>query len=117
VFPTQQAAAAAAGQQGKAWQYILLFYNQQGTEDTGYVNDGYLTGLAKQIPSLNYSKWNTDRQSSTLTGQVTTDEQAAAAQGFTATPSITFQGPKGKGQPIISDADYGTLQQHINAVS
>jgi protein-disulfide isomerase len=117
VFPTQQAAALAAGQQGKFWQYVLLFYHQQGTEDTNYVNDSYLNGLAKQIPGLNFSKWNTDRQSSNLTGQVVSDQQSASSQGFNSTPVFTFQGPKGQGQPIVSDTDYGTIQQHINAVS
>ena len=60
-WSNQQSAAYAAGAQGKAWNYILLFYRDQGTEDTNYVNTAYLTGLAKQIPGLNYQKWNTDR--------------------------------------------------------
>jgi protein-disulfide isomerase len=117
VFPTQQAAALAAGQQQRAWNYIELFYHEQGTEDTSYVNDSYLDGLAHQVSGLNFSQWNTDRTSSTLTSQVTQDEQAAAAKGYNSTPTIVVSGPKGQAQPIVGDTDYGTLQQAIQSVS
>ncbi len=49
IFPLQQDAAYAAGAQNKAWNYILLFYHEQGKEATSYVNTAYLTGLAKQV--------------------------------------------------------------------
>lgn len=117
VFPSQQAAALAAGLQGRAWDYIELFYHEQGTEDTSYVNDTYLDGLARQISGLNFSKWNSDRTSSTLTSQVTTDEQAAAAKGYNSTPTIVVSGPKGQAQAIVGDADYGMLEQRIQSVS
>ena len=117
VFPTQQAAALAAGLQGRAWDYIELFYHEQGTEDTNYVNDTYLDGLAHQISGLNFSTWNSNRTSSTLTSQVTQDEQAAAAKGYNSTPTLVVSGPKGQAQPIVGDTDYGTLQQAIQSVS
>jgi protein-disulfide isomerase len=117
VFPTQQAAALAAGLQGRAWDYIELFYHEQGTEDTNYVDDTYLDGLAHQISGLNFSKWSSDRTSSTLTSQVTQDEQAAAAKGYNSTPTLVVSGPKGQAQPIVGDTDYGTLQHAIQSVS
>ena len=42
-FQTQQAAALAAGEQNRFWNYVELFYHQQGQEGSGYVNDNYLT--------------------------------------------------------------------------
>jgi protein-disulfide isomerase len=116
IFPAQQAAALAAGQQGHAWDYIELFYHLQGAEGTGYVNTSFLQGLAKLIPGLNYAKWNSDRTSSTLTNQVTADGQAAQAAGYNSTPTIVVQGPKGQ-KPIVGNADYGQLQSAINSVS
>src|SRR5260221_113374 len=50
IFPVQQASAYAAGQQSKGWNYIELFYHQQGQEGTAYVTPEYLGGLARQIP-------------------------------------------------------------------
>jgi protein-disulfide isomerase len=117
VFPSQQAAALAAGEQQREWDYIELFYHEQGTEDTGYVNDTYLDGLARQISGLNFAKWNSDRASSSLTSQVTADEQAAAPKGYNSTPTLVISGPKGQAQPIVGDTDYGTLESAIQSVS
>jgi protein-disulfide isomerase len=116
IFPTQQAAALAAGLQGKAWNYIELFYREQGTELTAYVTPSYLEGLARQIPGLNYAKWLSDSKSPTLTAQVTADERAAVAKGYKYTPTIVVQGPKGATQPIVGATDYGTLQAAVKSV-
>lgn len=117
LFATQQAAALAAGQQKKGWNFITLFYNEQGQEGTTYVTDSYLSGLASQVPGLNVSKWSSARTSPSLTAQVTSDQQAAASKGFSSTPTIVVQGPKGTAQPIVGDTDYGTLEARIKSVS
>ncbi len=117
VFPSQQAAAYAAGLQGKAWYYIELFYHEQGQEGTGYVTPAYLNGLAKQVPGLNYASWQLDSNNSNLTAQVTADEQAAAARGFNSTPTVVVTGPKGSAQPLVGDYTFGTYQQAINSVT
>ncbi len=116
IFPTQQAAALAAGMQVHAWDYIELFYHLQGAEGTAYVNTSFLQGLAKLIPGLNYTKWNSDRTSSALTNQVTADGQAAQAAGYNSTPTIVFQGPKGQ-KPLVGAVSYSQLQSAITSVS
>jgi protein-disulfide isomerase len=88
VFKTQQVAALAAGKQNKMWNYIELFYHQQGEENSGYVTEGYLQGLAQLVPGLNVSKWSSDRSDATLASQVASDAQAANNAGFTGTPSF-----------------------------
>ena len=40
-------AALAAGEQGRYWQFIDLFYRNQGTENSGYVTDQFLEAIAK----------------------------------------------------------------------
>ncbi|MGA2009210.1 MAG: thioredoxin domain-containing protein [Solirubrobacteraceae bacterium] len=117
IFPTQQAAALAAGQQKLGWYYIELFYNEQGAEDTAYVTPTYLGGLARQVPGLNYGEWNTQRFNPALTAQVDKDEQAANAAGYNSTPTIVVKGPKSQAQPIVGDTDYGTLESAIKSVS
>lgn len=113
-FMNQQSAAYAAGAQNKAWNYILLFYHEQGQEGTAYVTQSYLNGLAAQIPGLNLPQWLS--QSRSYTGQVSADEQAAAAGGYSSTPTILVQGPKGQAQPIQGVADYGTLESVVKSV-
>jgi protein-disulfide isomerase len=87
-FRTQQIAALAAGKQGKGWDYIELFYHEQGGEGTGYVTEKYLQELAQQVPGLNLAKWTSDRGSPQFTNVVTADAQAANNAGFTGTPSF-----------------------------
>jgi protein-disulfide isomerase len=87
-FKTQQVAALAAGKQNKMWQYIELFYNQQGEESSGYVTEKFLQGIAQQIPGLNLAKWTSDRNDTALPNQVATDAQVANNEGFSGTPSF-----------------------------
>jgi protein-disulfide isomerase len=88
VFTEQQVAALAAGKQNRMWNFVELFYHEQGQEDSGYVTEGYLQGLAQQVTGLNLGQWSSDRNSSALANQVTADGQAATRAGFTGTPSF-----------------------------
>jgi len=40
-------AAAAAQEQGKLWAFVEAFYAAQGTENSGYVTDGFLRDVAE----------------------------------------------------------------------
>jgi protein-disulfide isomerase len=89
VFKLQQVAAYAAGRQNKGWNFIETFYHEQGEEDSGYVTESYLQGIAKQVPGLSLTQWTNERTNDQeLSKQVTVDEEAAKAQGFTGTPSF-----------------------------
>lgn len=116
-FATQQAAAYAAGKQDKAWNFILLFYHEQGAEGTNYVTPSYLSGLAGQIPGLNVAKWQSESKDPALLAQVQADMNAASARGLSSTPSITVEGPKGSSQPIVGVPAYGDLQSAIKQVA
>jgi protein-disulfide isomerase len=117
VFQNQQVAAMAAGKQNKFWDYAELFYRQQGTEGSGYVTDSFLNGLAGQVPGLNMSAWSSARSDPTLAQQVSTDIKSGDAAGVHGTPTLIFQGPKGKTQAQTAVPDYSQLQQAIQQVS
>jgi protein-disulfide isomerase len=104
-FRTQQIAALAAGKQQKSWDYIELFYRQQGQEDTGYVTEKYLQELAKQVPGLNLATWTADRGNGEFTNTITTDAQAANNAGFTGTPSFLI----GKTGAKLQKFEYSSL--------
>jgi protein-disulfide isomerase len=89
-FNTQQVAALAAGQQDKMWNFIELFYHEQGEEDTGYVTERYLQGLAQQVPGLNLIAWTAARDDPELADTIASDTQAAAEAGVTKTPSFVL---------------------------
>jgi protein-disulfide isomerase len=118
MFVPSQTAARAAGQQKLGWNYIELFYHEQGDETASYVTNNYLEGLAKQISGLNFSQWSSDRQSSSLNEQVAQDTQAAQTAGYSSTPTIVISGPKSQAKPIVgAPSSYGELQSAINSVS
>jgi protein-disulfide isomerase len=117
MFVPSQTAMLAAGNQKKAWNYIELFYHEQGDETTSYVTDNYLGGLAKQIPGLNYSQWNSDRGASNLQSQVNADTSSASAAGYDSTPTILVSGPKSRAQALIGNQSYSAIQSQIKSVS
>jgi len=86
VFVSQQAAALAAGVQGRLWNFIETFYHEQHQEHTGYVTEDYLDNIAEQVPGLDLSKWKNDRENRQLTKQVVDDNRTAQVIGFPDAP-------------------------------
>ncbi len=115
-FQQQQVAAYAAGQQNKGWYYIELFYNEQGKEDSGYVNTAYLDKLAAQVPGLNLANWQSAQSSSALAAQVKSDETTATSLGFNSTPTLVLTGPHGT-KGTVGFVPYSTIQQLYQAVA
>lgn len=97
-FQTQQVAALAAGKQKLMWNYLELFYHEQGEEGSGYVTESYLQGLAAQIPGLKLSDWSSARNDPAFANQIISDAQLANQTGFTGTPSFLI-GKTGSSSP------------------
>jgi protein-disulfide isomerase len=106
VFTTQQKAAYAAGAQKKAWHYIELFYNEQGGEDTGYVNEKYLQNLASQVPGLDLSKWQSERSNPKYEAEIAADQQSANNNSLTGTPAFLI----GKSGGALKKYEYSSLE-------
>jgi protein-disulfide isomerase len=117
VFNTQQVAGLAAGRQNLFWQFTELFYREQGQEDSGYVNESYLDGLARQIPSLNFAAWKTARNDPNLSAQVASDQKSAQQIGVSGTPTLIFSGPKGQAAASQAVPTYAQLESVIKQVS
>jgi protein-disulfide isomerase len=115
-FQNQQVAALAAGKQNRLWDFVELFYRQQGTEGTSYATDTYLSGLAKQIPELNLAAWSAARNDQILISDLELGQQAATTAGIQATPTVIFQGPHGTARLATSMPSYSQLQQAMRSV-
>jgi protein-disulfide isomerase len=108
------AAAIAAGEQKRGWSYIELFYRNQGEEDSGYADDGFLEAIAKSAGVKNLAKWNQDRKK--LTGAVEKTTAEAQSLGFEGTPSFAVKGPKAKGMEVLGTPEStGALEEAIKA--
>ena len=114
-FKTQQIAAYAAGKQNKAWYFIETFYHEQGEEDSGYVNESYLQGIAQQVPGLDLATWTSDRSDPALSSEIASDAQAANNEGFTGTPSFQL-GKTGATLPKFEPGTYSEAAPYEAAI-
>jgi protein-disulfide isomerase len=89
-------AALAAGEQGRYWNFIELFYRNQGTENSGYVTDSFLESVARAAGIANISKWNQDRRSSKWDAVLARVRREAQSLSLSGTPSILIEGPRGR---------------------
>jgi protein-disulfide isomerase len=93
---TAAKAALAAGEQGRYWNFVELFYRNQGEENSGYVTDGFLEAVAKGAGVSDIAKWNADRQSSKWDSALSKVQSDTRSLGLNATPSIVVEGPGGR---------------------
>ena len=101
-------AALAASEQGRYWNYVELFYRNQGDEESGYVTDAFLTAIAKGAGVPDIRKWNRDRRSSKWDRILARSDSEAADLGFAGTPSFLVEGPGGKrtlAAPTLDDIE------------
>lgn len=110
------AAAIAAGSQGRAWNFIDLFYRNQGIEASGYVTDDFLTEVAKGAGVADIAKWNRDRNSRAVLDQVQAESEEAQRLGLSGTPSFVITGPGAEGKEVLSTpGSAGALEEAIEA--
>jgi len=96
-FRIQQVAALAAGRQNKLWNFIELFYREQRDENSGYVNEAFLDGLAQQVPGLGLFAWNAARGDAQFTEEILRDARDARDARLATTPSFLLSSTEHKG--------------------
>ena len=112
------AAAVAAGKQGRGWEFIELFYRNQGAEDSGYVTDGFLTAIAEGAGVPDIAQWEKDRKDKAVVREVGETTAEARNLGFEGTPSFAVEGPGTKGlEPIGTPGSIGALEEAISSAS
>lgn len=110
------AAALAAGAQGRGWNYVELFYKNQGAENSGYADDAFLEAIAHGAGVKNIAKWNQERTKFTADVEETTAE--AQQLGFDGTPSFAIKGPSTNGlETIETPSSSEALEEAIEKAS
>lgn len=106
------AAALAAGKQRRGWNYLELFYRNQGEENSGYADDEFLEAVAKAAGVKDLARWNEDRKK--LLGEVEATTEEAQQLGFEGTPSFAVKGPSTNGlEPLGTPESVGALEEAI----
>jgi protein-disulfide isomerase len=81
-------AALAAGNQNRLWDFSHLLYANQGTENTGWVTDGFIRSVAGRIDGLDVERLVADAQSTSVTDEIAAAQQLATTAGVNSTPSF-----------------------------
>jgi len=96
---TAARAASAAGAQNRLWQFVDLFYENQGTENTGYVTDKFVEDIAKSA-GVDPAKMKADMSAPFVEEELSTAQNQANQFGINSTPSFLIQVGKEKPQRL-----------------
>jgi protein-disulfide isomerase len=87
---TAARAAEAAGKQNKLWNFIDVFYNNQGQENTDYVTDAFLMKIANGA-GVDPTKMLTDRKDPKVDQAIALAQQSAQQAGVNSTPTFLLK--------------------------
>lgn len=108
------AAAIAAGEQGRGWDFIELFYRNQGNETEPYVTGEFLTAIARGAGVKDIARWNRERRSRRVLAEVARTTKEARRLGFEGTPSFAVEGPASNGLETLGTVEAGELEEAID---
>jgi protein-disulfide isomerase len=112
------AAALAAGTQGRGWNYLELFYRNQGEENSGYADDEFLAAVAKGAGVKDIGKWEKESKSKKLEEAVERTSEQATNFGFSGTPSFAIKGPNSNGIELLgTPSSSGEIEEAIEKAS
>jgi protein-disulfide isomerase len=109
----------AASYQNKGFEYAKVLYDNQGTEETGWLNGQMMANIAASVNGLKLAQWQADTNSSAPKSVASQVDAAAKTQNVVGTPTV-FVGPKGG--KLLRVGSAGTepnlqqTEQAINAV-
>jgi protein-disulfide isomerase len=114
---TGQSAVLAAGLQNKLFNYTQLLYDNQGAENTGWLDDDMVRSAAASIPGFDASRLLDDQDSSTVQDEVTKVKSQAEADGVSKTPTIFVgkSGTKPREITLTSPTDPSAVTAAIDA--
>lgn len=97
--------AAATSLQNKMYEFINLFYLNQGNESEDYATESFLNGLAAQVDGLNADEaWN-NRTNPKATNELAAADEEATEKNVTATPTLFVGADEASAKRVSSDLD------------
>ncbi len=107
--------AAGAERQGRLWAFLEAFYARQGTENSGYVTDGFLREVSKAA-GVDAGKALGQADSAVATKRLERANADAARMGVQGTPTLTVTRAGGPEQVLkASPLDAAAVQAELAA--
>jgi protein-disulfide isomerase len=97
-------ATQCAHEQGKFWNFYEVLYNNQGEENSGWVNVENLKKFASGISGLDAQKFDTCLDTQKYKSLVENDTNFAIASGFQGTPTFIIQSSNGTNPEVLLGA-------------
>ncbi len=111
-------AMLAAGAQKKAWNFLELWYRNQGEENSGYVTEEFIESIGRGAGIPNLTQWNKERKSKKYKKTLEQTTKQAEKLGFEGTPSFAIEGPGSKGLELIGTPEStGQIEEAIEKAS
>jgi protein-disulfide isomerase len=104
-------AASAAARENRMYQFVDLFYRDQGPENSGYADAGFIRDIASQVPGLDVEKAVAAADDPVDQPGVREAEQFARNLGSTGTPDFYVR----KGGRLAPLAPQGTAPEDYAA--
>lgn len=89
-----QAAVLAAARQDRAFNYAELLYTNQGTENTGWLDDAMVAAAARSVPGLRVHRLWSERSSAAVKAAQSNVDALASTDKISGTPTL-FVGKTG----------------------
>jgi protein-disulfide isomerase len=104
-------AVIAAGLQGKLFETVQLLYANQGTENTGWLDDGMVEDVAAASPGLDAARFGTAQGSAGVARRAGGFDAQATAGGIHSTPTLLV----GKSGGSLRQVEQGQLVAEIES--
>ncbi|HEX7290583.1 MAG TPA: thioredoxin domain-containing protein [Conexibacter sp.] len=101
--------AAAAGLQNKLWEYVDIFYANQGEEHSGYITDAFLERIGRAVRGLDVDRALADRKLPKIQTQIQQAQAEMQLNGFNGTPSFLLGPTKGRLTALLAPNEAPTV--------
>jgi protein-disulfide isomerase len=110
----------AAANQNKGFEYAKVLYDNQGQEESGWLNGREMAAIAASVDGLDLAKWRDDVNSSASQSTASAVDTLAKQKNVQGTPTIFVGCTGGKLRDVTTPGSAPTLQdteQAINAAT
>jgi protein-disulfide isomerase len=103
-------AMIAASQQNRAFNFAQITYANQGTENTGWLNQTFIEHAAASVPGMKVRRVVDDQDSSFVTDATNRIDAQATADRVPQTPTLFIGKTGSKLKPVSSTATFDAAQ-------
>jgi protein-disulfide isomerase len=107
----------AASFQNRGYEYAKVLYDNQGTENTGWLDGKEMANIAASVNGLNLSKWQAAANSSDTKSIASDVDTVAAQKKVSGTPTIFIGRAGGPLHDVAQPGFAPTLEQTENAIN